>query len=58
MIVFVSTVPGCVLISPFALLVAVPEGITSSAVGIKMCAINGASKRYEKIIKKKKKKCC
>ena len=33
-----STVTSCVLISVFASLVAIPAGITSSAVGIKICA--------------------
>ena len=37
--ILVSTVTGCVSISAFASLVCVPVGITSSAVGIKNCAI-------------------
>ena len=41
-------------ISAFALLVYVPAGITSSAVGIKTCAITPVIKKYKLIIKKKK----
>ena len=39
LLILVSTVTGWVSISAFASLVFVPVGITSSAVGIKMCAI-------------------
>ena len=38
------------------LLVCVPVSITSSAVGIKVCAITAGIKKYKSIIKKKKKK--
>ena len=34
-----STIAGCISISAFASLVCVPVGITSSAVGINICAI-------------------
>ena len=54
--VLVSTVTGCVSISAFASLVCVPFGITSSAVGLKICAITAGIKKYKSIIKKKKKK--
>ena len=43
-------------ISAFTSLVCVPVGILSSAVGIKICAINAAIKNFKSIIKKKKKK--
>ena len=36
--------------------VCVPRGITSSAVGIKICSITAGIKKYKSIIKKKKKK--
>ena len=39
----------------FASLVAIPVGITSSAVGIKICAIMAGIKKCKSIIKKKKK---
>ena len=51
-----STVTGCASISAFALLVSVPVGITSSAVGLEICAITAGIKKYKSIIKEKKKK--
>ena len=53
---FVSAVSGCVSISAFASIVFVSEGIASSLVGIKICAINAGIKLYKSIIKKKIKK--
>ena len=55
LLILVSTIIGCVSISAVASLVCVPVGITSSAVGIKNCAIAAGIKRYKSIIKKKKK---
>ena len=54
-LILVSTITGCVLISEFASLVCVPVGILSSAVGIKAFATTAGFKRYKSIIKKKKK---
>ena len=54
-LILVSTITGCVLISEFASLVCVPVGILSSAVGIKVFATTVGFKRYKSIIKKKKK---
>ena len=51
-----STVTGCISISAFASLICIPVGITSSAVGINICAITAGIKKYKSIIKKKKKK--
>ena len=51
-----SEITGCVSISTFASLVAVPIGITSSATGLKICSITAGIKKYRSIIKKKKKK--
>ena len=56
MLVLASTITGCVSISAFASLVCVPIGITSSAIGIKICANTAGIKKYKSIIKKKKKK--
>ena len=56
LIILVSTVTDCVSISAFASLVWVHVGITSSAIGIKICATTGEIKKYKSIIKKKKKK--
>ena len=38
-LVFVSTVSGCVSSSAFALLVSIPIGVSSSAVGLKIGVI-------------------
>ena len=54
--ILISTITGCVLIAAFASLVCVPVGITSSAVGIKICAITTGIKKHKSIIKKNKKK--
>ena len=51
-----STITGCVSISAFASLIGIPTGITSFAIGLKICAITAGIKRYKSIIKKKKKK--
>ena len=47
-------VTGCVSISVFASLAGIPISITSSAVGLKVCAVNvGFTKYKSKILKKK-----
>ena len=51
-----STIIVCVSISAFFSLVGIPVGITSSGIGLKICAITGRIKKYKSIIKKKKKK--
>ena len=51
LLILVSTVTSCISISVFPSLVAIPEGITSSAVGIKVCAITAGIK--ESFMKKK-----
>ena len=56
LLILVSKITGCISISAFASLVAIPVGITSSAVGIKICAITAGIKKYTSIIQKKKKK--
>ena len=55
LVILASTVTSCVSISTFALLACVPVGVTTSAVGIKICAITKGIKKYKSIIKKKKK---
>ena len=54
-LILVSAVTGCVSISAFASLVCVPVCIRNSAVGINICAITVGIKKYNSIIKKKKK---
>ena len=49
-----SKITGCVSISAFASLVGILIGITSSALGLKMCAITAVIKKYNLRIKKKK----
>ena len=49
-----STSTGCVSISAFASLVGISTGITSSAIGLKICSIGAGIKKYKSIIKKKK----
>ena len=56
LLILASRVTACVSISPFAPFVAIPVGITSSAVGRKICAFTSGIKKYKSIIKKKKKK--
>ena len=51
-----STITGCISISAFASLVGIPIGIMSSAIGLKICEITAAIKKYKSIILKKKKK--
>ena len=55
-LILASTITGCVSISSFSSLVGIPIGITSSAIGLKLCEITAGIKKYNSIIKKKKKK--
>ena len=47
LLILVSTVTGFLSISALASLVAVPVGITISAVGIEICAITAEIKKYK-----------
>ena len=51
-----STITGCILISAFDYLFGIPIGITSSAIGLKICGIAAGIKQLKLIIKKNKKK--
>ena len=55
-LILASTVTGCISISIFAFLLDIPVEITSSAIGLKICAITAGIKKYKSIIKKKKQK--
>ena len=46
-LVLASAVTGCFSISPFASLLGIPIGITSSAIGLKICAITAGLKKYK-----------
>ena len=50
-----SSVTRCISISDFAFLLGISIGITSSEIGLKICAIAAGIKKYKLIIKKKKK---
>ena len=54
--IIASVITECVSISTFASLLGILIGITSSAIGLKICAITAGIKKYKSIIKKKKKK--
>ena len=56
MLILASTITGCVSVSAFASSVDIPVAITSSAVGINICAITAGIKKYKSMIKNKKKK--
>ena len=53
-LIVISTITGCVSSSDFPSLVGIPIGITSSAIGLKICVITAGIKKYKSIIKKKK----
>ena len=44
-----STITGRISISTFVSLVGIPIGITSSAIGLKNCAINARIKKYQQL---------
>ena len=54
-LILASEIAGCASISAFASLIGIPTGITSSAMGLKICAITAWIKEYKSIIEKKKK---
>ena len=56
LLILVSRVTGCVSISAFAFLVGIPVGITSSAIGLNIYVITAGIKKYQLIIKKKKRR--
>ena len=54
-LILVSKITGCIQISAFATVLGIPIGITSSSIGLKICAITAGIKKYNSIIKKKEK---
>ena len=56
MLILASILAVCVSMSAFTSLFCAPVGITSCATGRKDCTITARIKKYESIIKKKKKK--
>ena len=55
-VILASAITGYTSISAFASLIGIPIGITSSAIGLRICVIAAEIKKYKSIIKKKKKK--
>ena len=53
LLIVTSTITGCVFISVFASIVAIPIGIASSIIGLKICVISAGIKKYKSIIKKR-----
>ena len=55
-LILASTVTKCISISAFASLLGILIEITSSAIGLRICAISAGIKTYKLIIKKKEKR--
>ena len=47
-LIAISTIIGCVSIADFSSLVSIPIGITSSAIGLKICVITAGIKEKRK----------
>ena len=54
-LILASTITGCISIPAFTSVISIAIGITSSAIGLKICAITERIKKYKSIIKKEKK---
>ena len=55
LLIVTSASTECVSISPFASIVVIPIGITSLSIGLEICIITAAIKKYKSIVKEKKK---
>ena len=55
-LILASAITGCISTSTLAYLLGIAIGITSSAIGLKICAITAGIKKYKSIVKNKKKK--
>ena len=53
-LILASAVTGCISIYAFPSLLGIPIGITSSGIGLNLCAITAGINEYKSIIKKKK----
>ena len=47
LLVLAYTITGCILFSAFAFLIGIPMRVTSSAIGLKICAITAGIKNYK-----------
>ena len=54
LLILAFTITECVSISAFASLVGIPIGITSSAIGLKICSITAGIKKYMSQLGKQK----
>ena len=54
-LILTSAITGCISTYAFASLPGIPIGITSSTMGLKICAITSRIKKYNSVIKNKKK---
>ena len=54
--ILASTIIGCISYFAFASSLVIPTEITSSAIGLKICAIAAGTKKCKSMIKKKKKR--
>ena len=55
-LILASTITGYVSISSFASLIDIPIGITSSPIGLKICAVAAGTIKFKSLVKKKKRK--
>ena len=55
-LILAFTITECISISAFASLIGIPIDIRSSVIRLKICTISAEIKKYNSIIKKKKKK--
>ena len=53
-LILASIITGCISISAFSSSIGIRIGITSSVIGLKICAIAAGIKKYKSIIKKRK----
>ena len=53
-LIMASAITRCISISAFVSLIVIPIGITSSAIGLKVCAVSVGIRKHQSIIKKKK----
>ena len=45
-LIMASAITGCISISAFVSLIVIPIGITSSAIGLKVCAVSVGIRKY------------
>ena len=55
-LILASAITECISISAFASLIGIPIGITSSAVGLKICAVTAGIKKLSQQLKEKKRR--